>query len=288
MDERLSFMDKLLLHNIRHQSLQWYTLLSIAFGLGQSSVVVAQHWHEVERMALDCRSFQVDALENIYALHDEYIEVTRHQDGLKYRSSFLEYGPNYTLDLTNPLKPFLFYPDQGIALFLDNMLSFQGETIRWQEMGFEQVEWMAGSRGDHFWLWDGLANELLRVNKQMQIQQRTGDLSSRLGKRLRPIQIIECTDDVCLVTEVGEVIVLDLFGAYRSSFHIAAGSRLIGFAGSVVAWQEGEEIHALDLLTWGEEVMKDLPAGCDFKQWQSAKWYGHCGESLVTYQRNVP
>jgi hypothetical protein len=260
-----------------------FALLAMKVLICALHTVHAQTWQEEKRIELGCQNFQVDALENMYFLCDDYVEVMRHQDGKKFRTSFLEYGPNYQLDVTNPLNPFLFYPDQGIALFLDNMLSFQGETIRWQEMGFEQIEWMAGSRGDHFWLWDGAANELLRVNRQFQIQQRTGDLSSRLGKQLRPIQILEGLEDVCLVTEMGEVVVLDLFGAYRSIFQITQGGHLLGFSDSVVAWQVEEEIHALDLATWAEEVTKGLPKACHFMRWQNSRWYAKCDGYVVKY-----
>ena len=256
------------------------TLLSL---MQSASTVFAQTWSPLDTLDIPSKKFQVDALENVYAMTDDYIEVLRRQDGRTFRSSFLEYGSNYLLDLTNPLKPFLFYPDQGIALFLDNMLSFQGETVRWQEMGFEQIELMAGSRGDHFWLWDGLSNELIRVNKQLQVQQRTGELSARLGMVIRPIQIMECGDDVCVVTESGDVLVLDLFGAYRSRFQIPQGSRLLGFKGAVVVWQQANAMHLLDIQTWAEEVVGGMPAQCVFECWQSDRWYARCGKEVVRY-----
>jgi hypothetical protein len=220
-------------------------------------MTAADGWSLQSTLAVKCNAVEVDALDNIYLLYDDHLELRRAQDVEVRRISLLEYGSVYTLDVTNPLKPFLFFAGQGVVIYLDNMLSPQGQAIHLQEMGFEQIEVMAGSRGDHFWLWDGAENELLRVDQQFQVRSRTGNLSARLGKALRIQRIIESEQDVMLQTTGGDVILMDLYGTYKTSLSMPS-QLTVSASANALTWIGADSLHVLNLMNL-QETTEVLP-----------------------------
>ncbi|MEY3835046.1 MAG: hypothetical protein RI989_474, partial [Bacteroidota bacterium] len=66
------------------------------------------------------RRVQCDALGNTYEIYSDHITKHSSNFNLDYRLSTLQYGSSAQLDLTNPLVPFLFFPDQGSLVFFDN------------------------------------------------------------------------------------------------------------------------------------------------------------------------
>ena len=61
------------------------------------------------------------------------------------------------IDISNPLRPLLFYKDQGLIIVLDNTLSQQKEPISLNELGLYQTSCIANSNFDNgIWLYDCL------------------------------------------------------------------------------------------------------------------------------------
>jgi hypothetical protein len=59
------------------------------------------------------------------------------------------------LDISNPLRPLLFYKDQGVILALDNTLSLQKSEISLNELELYQTNCISNSNFDNgIWLYD--------------------------------------------------------------------------------------------------------------------------------------
>lgn len=249
------------------------------------AMTASDGWVLQSTLAVKCNAVEVDALDNIYFLYDDHLELRRSQDLEVRRISLLEYGSTYILDVTNPLKPFLFFASQGVVIYLDNMLSPQGQAIHLQEMGLEQIEVMAGSRGDHFWLWDAAQNELLRVDQQFQIRLRTGNLAARLGKALRVQRIIESELDVMLQTSAGDLILLDIYGTYKTNVTMTAQQQVSAHA-SALTWIGGDSLHVLSLLNL-QETTEILPLAAQRQAFLRGKRvYLYDGAQLRCYAKD--
>lgn len=168
----------------------------------------------------DARSVVLDELGNIYLLHDTYIERKSAVGKEHFRSSDFNFGPVEFLDVTNPLKPFLHFRQAGKLVFFDNTLSQQGEAIDLFNQNIGQIELIAGSRGDYFWLWESVNSEMIRTDRNFQKISSTGNLSFLLGRELHPEMILERGDHVYLVDPVHGVLVFDIYGTYRTTLKI--------------------------------------------------------------------
>jgi hypothetical protein len=206
------------------------------------------------------RGIEVDQLHNVYLCYDDHLEVQRVQGGPVFRQSQLAYGSGYVLDVSNSLKPFLFYKDQGIMISMDNMLNQQGEALDLFENGFGQIEAMAGSKGDHYWMWDGVQSELLRVNQKLQVVFRSGNLSARLGKEIHVLKIEEDAGALMVWTTDDEVLLFDNYGGYRQMVTLP-GALDVQLELGLLYWREDSLWRTRDWVTGAEAVQTLADSG---------------------------
>ncbi|MFM1998870.1 MAG: hypothetical protein RL204_817 [Bacteroidota bacterium] len=222
-------------------------LLSAVFTFESSFPIVAQ-------------KFEMDEIGNYYFINGQVIEKRDSKGNLLFRNSELNQGRIDHLDLTNPLQPFVFFKDQGKLLILDNTLSVQGEQIDLFEKGFGQVECIGGSRGDAYWIWDVSKTELIKVDKQFNQLNTSGNISMLLGKTLHPSQIIEKGNELYLFDKAEGVFVFDIYGNYKSSLVIKADDSIQIVNASIAYTSAG----VYKVLSWDRitETSTPLPLEC--------------------------
>ena len=92
------------------------------------------------------------------------------------------------LDISNPLRPLLFYKDQGIILALDNTLSLQKSEISLNELALYQTSCISNSNFDNgIWLYDIDVNEIVKINHQAEVVFKSGNLSVILPNMQFPV-----------------------------------------------------------------------------------------------------
>jgi ribosomal protein L27 len=210
--------------------------------------------------SVHAQKFEMDDLGNYYFLDGQVIEKRDSKGVVLFRNSELNYGRIDHIDLTNPMQPFLYYKEQGKVLILDNTLSAQGQLIDLFEKGFGQVECIGGSRGDAFWIWDVSKTELIKVDKQFNQLNTSGNISMLLGKTLHPTQIIEKGNDLYLFDKAEGVFVFDIYGNYKTSLIIKADDSIQIVNGSIAYTAGG----FYKVLSWDRisETSTPLPAEC--------------------------
>jgi membrane-bound inhibitor of C-type lysozyme len=218
------------------------------------------------------REIEVDQMHNLYYCYDDHLEVKRVQGGPIFRQSQLSFGPGYVLDISNSLKPFLFYQEQGIMIPLDNMLNQQGDPLDLFENGFGQIEAMAGSKGDHYWMWDGVQSELLRVNQKLQVVFRSGNLAARLGKEIHVLKIEEDANAVMIWTTGEEALIFDNYGGYRLTVSLP-GARDVQLEAGLLHWREDSLWISNDWLTGAREEVILQDSGIKHVQIQGKKLF---------------
>jgi hypothetical protein len=160
---------------------------------------------------------QCDALGNSYEIYSDHLTKHSSNFNLDYRLSTLQYGTNAQLDLTNPLVPFLFFPDQGSLVFFDNNLNVLEDPIFLNEKFQGQITCVAGSKGDALWLYDANSSTLIRTNKQFEILSKSANISYLLKSTLQAQQIIENGQRVYLITKEKGILLFSLFGSLETS-----------------------------------------------------------------------
>ena len=132
------------------------------------------------------------------------------------------------IDISNPLRPLLFYKDQGIILALDNTLSQQKSQISLNELGLYQTNCISNSNFDNgIWLYDFDVNEIIKINYYSQIVYKSGNLSVIIPNMDIPILKLQEKNRLLYATTREKIYVFDQFGSLLKVINLSAKNGLI-------------------------------------------------------------
>lgn len=195
---------------------------------------------------IEAQKMEVDDLGFVYFIHNQTIEKRESSGQLLFRNSELNYGAIDHFDLTNPLQPFVYFKTQNKLLVLDNTLSQQGDLIDLNEKYPGQIEVVAGSKGDAYWLWNASNSELIKVDRQFTPLSKSGNLSQMLNKTLHPHQILERGSHVFLADSVHGVFEFDIYGTYRKQVNLVT-NHTIQYENDYFITIKNDSIHFLSI-----------------------------------------
>lgn len=199
---------------------------------------------------------------HFYLAQGRTIEKRDAKGNLLFKNSNLDFGNISYIDLTNSMKPLIFYKEQGKMVILDNTLSQQGGVIDLFLQGFGQVEAVAASRGDAYWLWDASSTTLHRVDKQFTILNSSGNIAPLLGKEIHPMMIKESGNFLLVSDPSIGILVFDIYANYKYTLPLSFdGNFTTTSNGSTIVYRAKDELVFL-----GENKIDELrvaiPADC--------------------------
>jgi hypothetical protein len=167
------------------------------------------------RDSLHTETVQMDEQGNMYLLLGDVIKKYDQSGKLLVTQSFKGMGKITSLDVSNSLRPFLFYRDLNRMVMLDNTLSIQGQASQLEKLGFQFVTLACQSpMSNTIWLYDQLEFRLLRVDRNFQIINNSGNITQITGKDLDPLAIQEFGNMVYMNDPNHGILVFDMFGTY--------------------------------------------------------------------------
>ena len=171
---------------------------------------------------------EVDHYGYIYVIKDDNLLKLDDTQSIIYSYSNKLFGEISQLDISNPLRPLIFYKDQGIITVLDNTLSQQKYVISLNEIGLYQSKCIANSNFDNgIWLYDIDINEIVKIDHLSNIIYRSGNLSVILNEMNSPvIKLYEKNKKLYAIT-TNKIFTLDQFGSLISSINTSAKNGII-------------------------------------------------------------
>ena len=152
------------------------------------------------------------------------------------------------IDISNPLRPLLFYKDQGLIIVLDNTLSQQKEPMSLNELGLYQTSCIANSNFDNgIWLYDIDVNEIIKINNLSQVNYRSGNLSVLIPNMEFPILNLKEKNRKLYVVTRNKIFVMDQFGSLLSVINLSAEKGLIIKEKNIITY-DGNAICQFDIL----------------------------------------
>lgn len=152
------------------------------------------------------------------------------------------------IDISNPLRPLLFYKDQGLIIVLDNTLSQQKEPISLNELGLYQTNCIANSNFDNgIWLYDIDVNEIIKINHLSEVNYRSGNLSVLIPNMEFPILNLKEKNRKLYVVTRNKIFVMDQFGSLLSVINLSAEKGLIIKEKNIITY-DGNAICQFDIL----------------------------------------
>ncbi|MBT8229908.1 MAG: hypothetical protein KJO50_06570 [Bacteroidia bacterium] len=139
----------------------------------------------------DFKILDTDKLGNIY-LVDNDNEIRQYDKNLSllFRYSLNSLGDIHHIDVSNPHKILVYYPDFQNVLFLDNTLSEQ-KTLNLNVLGYWNTTGMALSRENNIWTYNTIDNNLIKINDQGKKLLSSNELFFEDPLELESIKIYE-------------------------------------------------------------------------------------------------
>ncbi|MCU0432772.1 MAG: hypothetical protein MUC87_04895 [Bacteroidia bacterium] len=194
-----------------------------------------------------------DNLGNVYLVLADRIRKFDQRGQFQKEFSNKNFGSITTADATNPLRILLFYRDFSRIIFLDNTLSQNGEPVQLEALGYPLTTLAATSYDNGLWIYDQQNFELLRLNRNLQIEQRTGNLSQQLGIELHPNFILEKDNRLFMNNPETGVLVFDVFGTYSKQLPLPGLSQF-QIDDDALVWFDGKQLHSYALSTYENSV----------------------------------
>lgn len=175
-------------------------------------IILPTSWY-----AQDLKQFQTDIQKNTYKIYDQEIvkfNVATHEE-FKYSNKLM--GSISQLDVTNPLRPLIFYQDVQKLVITDNTLSKQSEqVISFEELGMFQIQCVANSQVDNgIWMYDQELLQIVKFDRTLNKIIETGNLQQLLGiSDLSPVRMVEKAGYLYVYCPKNGFLIFDIYGTF--------------------------------------------------------------------------
>lgn len=197
-------------------------------------------------------AFATDNLQNIYLYHGNSIKKYTPQGQLLYNYSDKSYGPITSVDVNDPMKVLIFYKDFPEVVLLDNTLSQNGNPFSPSDVGYPLSTLACTSHDNGIWLYDAQNFQLIRLDVNLNITQKTGNLAQAIGIELNPDYLMEYNNFVYLNDSAQGILVFDSYGTYYKTIPIT-GLNTFEVRGDNLFYVSKNRIHTFHLKT----IMED-------------------------------
>jgi hypothetical protein len=186
-------------------------LISISCTLPKAvTEVESQNISECGSVIFDNQGFQYIISSNeIYKLNDLGDTLFRYSSNL--------YGNISKLDVSNPLRPLIYYSESQKIIITDNTLSKQQlQIINLDEIDLYQTVTIANSSFDNgIWIYDQSNFQLIKINTFLKKTLETGNLMQLLAMdNFSPTRIQEANGLLYLECVNNGILVFDMYGTF--------------------------------------------------------------------------
>ena len=200
-------------------------------------------------------SFTTDNLQNIYIYHGNTIKKYTAQGQVLYNYSNKSYGAITTVDVNDPMKILVFYRDFPEIVLLDNTLSQNGNPFSPSDVGYPLATLACTSHDNGVWLYDAQNFQLIRLDVNLNITQKTGNLAQVIGIQLNPDYLMEYNNYVYLNDSAQGILVFDSYGTYYKTIPIT-GLTIFQVRGDDLFYVAKNRVHIFHLKTIMEDETK--------------------------------
>lgn len=158
--------------------------------------------------------FTTDNFGNTYLVKGDEIRKFNPQGELLKLFSAKSLGKITSLDASNALRVLVFYKDFASILFVDDLLSQNGDVINLLDLSLEQSDAVCTSFNNGLWFFNRQNANLIRLDENLQTVVNTGNLNTLLGTTLKPNFMLEYNGYVYLNNPAEGIVVFDIFGTY--------------------------------------------------------------------------
>jgi hypothetical protein len=225
-----------------------------------------------------------DHFGNAYVISGESIRKYNNNCVFQREYSNKTFGAITSADATNPLRIVLFYRDFNRVIFLDDMMSQLGEPVQLETIGFPTATLACASHDNGLWIFDQQSLGLIRLNRNLVIEQHTGNLAQLLDTTIQPNFLIEKDTRLYLNNPATGILVFDIFGTYSKTIPVR-GLRSLQIIDDNLVYYNEQRLMMWNLLTNEESLVHAADTGSTDMRIEKEKVYVMGKTSVSTFTR---
>lgn len=197
----------------------------------------------------DVVQLAVDNLDNVYVLSstDQLKKYNAQGDSVGVYNQVKRFGKLYTFNVSNPLKPVLFYKDFSTVVILDRLLTFR-TAVDLRKVNIIQTSAVSLSYDNNIWLFDEYENKLKKIDEQGNVLLETPDFRTLFSDAVLPQQILDQNGTVYLYDPKAGLYLFDYYGAFKKKLPITGWQSLAVFDAYITGIQ-GSSIQYFNTAT---------------------------------------
>lgn len=165
--------------------------------------------------------FAADSIGQLYVLmpSGQLKKLSPVGDSIGVFNEVRQYGRLHWLDVTNPMKPLLYYGDFGTVVILDRFLRLV-QSIDLRRQGIFQPLAIARSYDNQIWVYNGQDTRLRKLSEEGQVLLSTPELRTVMDDPPMPQQVFDRNGKVYLYDVDRGLFVFDYYGAFQQRLEL--------------------------------------------------------------------
>ncbi len=141
-----------------------------------------------------------------------------------FRYEEFRYGKIGMVDVNNPMKLLVFYPDFMTVMTMDRFLA-PINTYNFFELGYQNISAVASSNDGRIWFYDNIAFKLKKIDEGGNIFRESQALNVVLEQAPNPNFMMERDNKVYMNDPNIGILVFDVFGSYEKTIPLKGLSK---------------------------------------------------------------
>lgn len=177
----------------------------------------------------------LDNLDNLYIISStgQVKKFGPRGDSIGVFNGIRAYGKLSAIDVSNPLKPLLFYKDFSNIVVLDRFLANR-TSLNLRQYNIVQPSAIGLSYDNNIWVYDAFDNKLKKIDEAGTLLQQTDDFRQLFGQSFSPQKIINDGGFVYLADSATGIFVFDNYGTFKRKIPVKGWTALDVWDGRVV------------------------------------------------------
>lgn len=194
------------------------SLLSCLLSFAQQGVI-NNRYVLLDSFPVKANSITVDNFSNFYAVGDNQILKFDRDGKFLVRFEEVKNGKIGSVDVSNPFKLLVYYPDFMNAIVLDKFLTYL-LSYSFFDQGYQSVTAVGSSADGYLWFYDATDYTLKKIDATGNVQLKSQPVNQLTDKIITPNFIVEKNGQVFVNDPTVGILVFDNFGAYYKTIPI--------------------------------------------------------------------
>ena len=195
----------------------------------------------------------VDNFGNVYGVGDNQLVKLDKEGKFQQRYEEVKYGKIGSVDVSNPMKITVYYPDFMTAVVLDKFLS-PLVTYSFFDLGYQTVTAASSSSDGYLWFYDNVSFTLKKIDETGKVKTQSQPVNQLIDKIISPSFIVEKNGQVYVNDTMVGILMFDNFGAYSKTIPIHGLQKIQVLQDQIVYFQD-KKLKSYNIITFDTKMV---------------------------------